>query len=104
MKTCKGCGSFYNKKCGYCGYEDNNWKKKEGIEITTLKVEGSMNSVDVFYGDPQINNIFVEGSMQNTKITAKILNVVVSGSMNKVKINKKVKFTQIVSGSMNSIN
>lgn len=103
MKTCEGCGAFYNQKCDYCGHIDLEWKEEDKIEFSTLKIDGNMNKINIDYGNPLKNNEILNGNMQKIKIKAKFINIIMNGNMNKVKVDKKVKYTSVVNGNMNKI-
>jgi len=103
MKTCKGCGSYYNKKCDYCGYVDNEWDEKGRVDIVTLKVNGNMNDINIKYGESQRDNIIVSGNMQDFTFKAMVVNIIIDGNMNDIKLDKKIKYTINTKGNMNEI-
>ena len=104
MKTCKGCGSFYNKKCEYCGYENTAWVESDRVEFSTLKIVGKMNRVKIEYGEPsRESEIVVNGKMARLTIKAKVININIEGKMNTVTIDKNVKYASVINGKMNTI-
>lgn len=103
MKTCKGCGSFFNKKCDYCGYEDSNWDEKDRLDIVTLTIKGDMNKIKINYGKSQKDNVVVNGDMGKFDLCAKILNIVINGDMNKITLDEKINYTVNQKGDMNRI-
>jgi hypothetical protein len=104
IKTCSGCGSFYNKKCEYCGFVDDSWKDSDTVQFTTLQVNGSMNEITIKYGKPLKSSYVISGNMQEFFIIAEFVNIIVNGNMNEIDIDSKVEFTSIVHGNMNEIN
>ena len=70
MKTCPGCGAFFNNKCQYCGYQSTTPKEAPTYEFVNLHVKGDMNNISIKYGKQTKDNIFITGDMQNTKVVA----------------------------------
>jgi len=103
MKTCKGCGAFYEIKCQYCGYKGATEEIQLNKKYVTLIVKGSMNDVNVKLGECTREVVKVEGSMQNSTIFAEYINIEVSGSMNDIKVAKGVKYFTTIKGSMNDV-
>ena len=103
MKTCPGCGAFYNYKCDYCGYIGTKDDKETYNKFVNLHIKGSMNHVNVKYGEQKRDNIIISGSMQHSEICAKFINIEIKGSMNHVSVDKNVEYVPLISGSMNHL-
>lgn len=103
MKTCKGCGAFYEHVCTYCGYSSKEAEDTEDKKFATLSIIGDRNYVFVKYGDCVREKINMVGDRQKQNISAEYINIIVRGDRNKVDIHKDVKYFIKTVGDRNQI-
>jgi len=104
MKVCKGCGSFYEDKCPYCGYSGESIKKlPDNSEFVSLNIVGNNNDVIVKYGEANRYVVKIIGNNQDTTMKAEYVNIVVTGNNNDVRVEDKVKYFAKVCGNNNDV-
>ncbi len=65
MKTCPGCGAFFNNKCQYCGYQSTTPKEAPTYEFVNLHVKGDMNNISVYRKVDLVP--LIKGDMNNVR-------------------------------------